>query len=404
MKKEIKIPNVGESIMEVTLTKWLKSNGDYVYSDEPIAEIESEKATFEIVAEMEGYLNIIISANNNIVKIGDLIGDISNITSKKSDIKELSDNISKEYIVNKKSNVPLKESVIDKDNSMKIAPSAKKIIDENYISIDEIKGSGKDDRINKKDVLKYINEKSNIAKKSNSSFDENDKVIPMSNLRKIISKKLVDITNKAAILTTFNEVDMSNIINIRNQYKDIFKKKYGVNLGFMSFFVKASTSALIEYPIINAKIIDNESILYNSKINISIAVSTDKGLIVPVLKDTEKMSFSDIENLIYELSNKARNAKISINDISNGTFTITNGGVFGSMLSTPIINGDQSAILGMHNIVKRPVVVNDQIVIKPIMYLALSYDHRIIDGKEAITFLSKIKKTLEDPINLLINL
>ena len=393
---EMFVPSVGESINEVTISSWLKSNGDYVELDEIIAEIDSDKATFELTAEASG--NLIIEAEEGTtLEIGKLICKI--------EIKEISKE-KKESQDQKEVLTENKSEVITKERS-ESTPVAKKIMDEKGIDPKEISGTGAGGKITKEDV---INSEQKVEASSTVDSSEvqtvgnrNQRREKMTQLRKTISKRLVSVKNETAMLTTFNEVNMEPIMNLRKKYKESFKEKYEVNLGFMSFFTKACCVALSEWPAVNALLDENE-IVYNDYCDISIAVSTPKGLVVPVIRNAESLSFDQIEKEIIRLATKARDGKLSIEEMQGGTFTITNGGIFGSMMSTPIINSPQSAILGMHNIVKRPMVVNDEIKIKPMMYLALSYDHRIIDGRESVSFLVRVKELLEDPSRLMLKI
>ena len=393
---EMFVPSVGESINEVTISSWLKSNGDYVELDEIIAEIDSDKATFELTAEASG--NLIIEAEEGTtLEIGKLICKI--------EIKEISKE-KKESQDQKEVLTENKSEIITKERS-ESTPVAKKIMDEKGIDPKEISGTGAGGKITKEDV---INSEQKVEASSTADSSEvqtvgnrNQRREKMTQLRKTISKRLVSVKNETAMLTTFNEVNMEPIMNLRKKYKESFKEKYEVNLGFMSFFTKACCVALSEWPAVNALLDENE-IVYNDYCDISIAVSTPKGLVVPVIRNAESLSFDQIEKEIIRLATKARDGKLSIEEMQGGTFTITNGGIFGSMMSTPIINSPQSAILGMHNIVKRPMVVNDEIKIKPMMYLALSYDHRIIDGRESVSFLVRVKELLEDPSRLMLKI
>ena len=393
---EMFVPSVGESINEVTISSWLKSNGDYVELDEIIAEIDSDKATFELTAEASG--NLIIEAEEGTtLEIGKLICKI--------EIKEISKE-KKESQDQKEVLTENKSEVITKERS-ESTPVAKKIMDEKGIDPKEISGTGAGGKITKEDV---INSEQKVEASSTADSSEvqtvgnrNQRREKMTQLRKTISKRLVSVKNETAMLTTFNEVNMEPIMNLRKKYKESFKEKYEVNLGFMSFFTKACCVALSEWPAVNALLDENE-IVYNDYCDISIAVSTPKGLVVPVIRNAESLSFDQIEKEIIRLATKARDGKLSIEEMQGGTFTITNGGIFGSMMSTPIINSPQSAILGMHNIVKRTMVVNDEIKIKPMMYLALSYDHRIIDGRESVSFLVRVKELLEDPSRLMLKI
>tara|TARA_B100000676_G_C18086637_1_gene855622 strand:+ start:3473 stop:4678 length:1206 start_codon:yes stop_codon:yes gene_type:complete len=393
---EMFVPSVGESINEVTISSWLKSNGDYVELDEIIAEIDSDKATFELTAEATG--NLMIEAEEGTtLEIGKLICKI--------EIKEISKE-NKESQDQKEVLTENKSEVITKERS-ESTPVAKKIMDEKGIDPKEISGTGAGGKITKEDV---INSEQKVEASTTADSSEvqtvgnrNQRREKMTQLRKTISKRLVSVKNETAMLTTFNEVNMEPIMNLRKKYKESFKEKYEVNLGFMSFFTKACCIALSDWPAVNALLDENE-IVYNDYCDISIAVSTPKGLVVPVIRNAESLSFDQIEKEIIRLATKARDGKLSIEEMQGGTFTITNGGIFGSMMSTPIINSPQSAILGMHNIVKRPMVVNDEIKIKPMMYLALSYDHRIIDGRESVSFLVRVKELLEDPSRLMLKI
>lgn len=397
---EIKIPPVGESISEVTLSRWIKSDGDYVEMDEIIAELESDKATFELTAEQAGVLKIVIPEGETI-SIGTTVCKIDTTAKAVSKAAKIS-TVDVEEVVTPTSS---KENYATGHPS----PAAAKILAEKNIDPAQVKGTGKDGRITKEDAESA---KASIpASKPASAVvtsvpvalpgSRNVRKEKMSSLRKTVAKRLVTVKNETAMLTTFNEVDMQPIMDIRAKYKDKFKEKYGVGLGFMSFFTKAVCEALKEFPAVNAQI-NGEEILYSEFADISIAVSAPKGLVVPVIRNAESLSLAGIEKAVAELALKARDNKLTIEEMTGGTFTITNGGVFGSMMSTPIINAPQSAILGMHNIVERPVAVNGQVVIRPMMYVALSYDHRIIDGRESVGFLVKVKQYLEDPQRLLL--
>ncbi|MCC6721422.1 MAG: 2-oxoglutarate dehydrogenase complex dihydrolipoyllysine-residue succinyltransferase [Bacteroidia bacterium] len=390
MNVEIKIPSLGESISEVTISKWLKNNGDYVNIDEPIAELESEKATVELNATSAGKLQIKVEAGTEI-KIGEIAALIDTDFKAPQSIKISEVTIDESEQLKSKSESSYKVGVA--------SPSASKIIKEKNIDTTVIAGTGKDGRITKQDVIS-IKKTINVKKSEDSNFKvENSRiqrVEKMSNLRKTLSKRLVSAKNETAMLTTFNEVNMKPIMDLRNRYKDKFKEKHGVGLGFMSFFTRACVLSLQKFPAVNSYI-DGENFIFNDYCDISIAVSGPRGLVVPVVRNAENMDLWDIEKNILTLAAKARENKLSIEEMTGGTFTISNGGVFGSMLSTPIINPPQSAILGMHNIVERPIAENGQIVIRPIMYVALSYDHRVIDGKESVGFLLNIKTLLENP-------
>jgi 2-oxoglutarate dehydrogenase E2 component (dihydrolipoamide succinyltransferase) len=388
MAIDIKVPTVGESINEVTLVKWLKKDGEYASRDEVIAELESEKATFELNAEQAGAVKI-IAAEGDTLKIGDIVCSIDTdaIDNRQSATGNEQKAAPKPEIQNPKSEVETKAT-----------PVAAAIIADKKVDVKTVTATGSNGKIVKQDVLEAL---SNPGRKPGvAMFGRNDRPEKMSNLRKTISRRLVEAKNTTAMLTTFNEVDMSAIMEIRTKYKDKFKELHSANLGFMSFFTKACTYALLEWPSVNAYI-DGENIIYHDYCDVSIAVSAPKGLVVPVIRNAESLSMAEIEKKVMELATKAKDNKLTIEEMTGGTFTITNGGIFGSMMSTPIINIPQSAILGMHNILQRPMAVNGQVVIKPMMYLALSYDHRIIDGRESVSFLVRIKELLENPALLL---
>ena len=388
---EIKIPTVGESITEVTLVKWLKKDGEWVERDELIAELESEKATFEINAEQAGLLKTIANEGDNL-KIGDIACQIDDKAIRPEAIVAP---VKKEL---KPAAQPVMASAQTTSSDVKASPVAAAIIADKKVDTSVIHASGSGGKILKNDVLEAL--ASPGRKPGLALFTRNERREKMSNLRKTISRRLVEAKNTTAMLTTFNEVDMSRIMEIRTKYKDKFKELHGVGLGFMSFFTKSCAFALQEWPSVNAYI-DTEEIIYHDFCDISIAVSAPKGLVVPVIRNAESMSMAGIEKKVVELAGKARDNKLSLEEMQGGTFTITNGGVFGSLMSTPIINIPQSAILGMHKIEERAVVVNGQIVVRPMMYLALSYDHRIIDGRESVGFLVRVKELLENPELLL---
>ncbi len=400
MVLEIKIPPVGESIAEVTLSRWIKSDGDFVEMDEVIAELESDKATFELTAEQSGVLKT-ITPEAETIPIGTIVCTIDTASAKPAKKSSSVSTVDVEEVVTPTS---------EKENYAKghPSPAASKILSEKDIDPAQVKGTGKDGRITKEDASS-AKSSSPVAKSTSPAApvntakagERNIRKEKMSSLRKTVAKRLVAVKNETAMLTTFNEVDMQPIMDIRAKYKDKFKEKYGVGLGFMSFFTKAVCEALKEFPAVNAQI-SGEEILYSDFADISIAVSAPKGLVVPVIRNAESLSLAGIEKAVAELALKARDNKLTIEEMTGGTFTITNGGVFGSMMSTPIINAPQSAILGMHNIVERPVAINGQVVIRPMMYVALSYDHRIIDGRESVGFLVKVKQYLEDPQRLLL--
>lgn len=410
---ELKVPSPGESITEVIIARWVKQTGDVVEKDEVLAEIDSDKATLTLNAEEAGKIEV-LAAEGDTVKVGQVVVKID--TSVKPEPKkeapvtsaaETKAEPKKQAEESKKETAPVKQeaSAGGKQSyaSGTPSPAASKIMAENNIAANQLNGSGKDGRITKQDVLAALSNGLPTAAKvlSNSWQGGRDRErSKMTSLRKTVAKRLVSVKNETAMLTTFNEVDMSEIYAIRAKYKDKFKEVYGTNIGFMSFFTKAVTEALYHFPAVNA-MIDGEEIVYNKYCDIGIAVSAPKGLMVPVLRNAELMSLAQIEAGIKDLAVRARDGKLGIPDMEGGTFTITNGGVFGSMMSTPIINPPQSAILGMHNVVERPMAVNGQVVIRPMMYVALSYDHRIIDGRESVGFLVKVKEMLENPSRML---
>jgi 2-oxoglutarate dehydrogenase E2 component (dihydrolipoamide succinyltransferase) len=401
---ELKVPSPGESVTEVTIARWLKQNGDVVEKDEVVAEIDSDKATLTLNAEEAGKLEILVPEGES-VKVNSVVAKIDTsvkptITTKTEAKQEKQEKVS-ELKQEQKTSV----SVESKTSQNEPSPAAKKIIAEQNIDLSQIQGTGKNGRITKQDVLKYISSGFPKAQESISNYWTGSRETErqkMSSLRKAISKRLVSVKNQTAMLTTFNEVDMSAVYELRNKYKDKFKEKHNVSLGFMSFFTKAVCEALYHFPAVNA-MIDGDEIVYHKYCDIGIAVSTPKGLMVPIIRNAETMSLAEIELKIKELATKAREGKLTIPEMEGGTFTITNGGVFGSMLSTPIINPPQSAILGMHNVVERPVAIKGKVEIRPIMYVALSYDHRIIDGRESVGFLYKVKELIENPVRLIFN-
>ncbi len=386
---DIKVPTVGESISEVTLLKWTKNEGDYVERDEVIAELESEKATFEVNAEKAGILTR-VAVEGNALLIGDIIAKIDETAAKPA--------MAPENIVS--TTVQHESAVKSVSNDIKATPVASAIIADKKINPSTITASGAGGKILKHDVLDAITHPGKKAFEGQDLLSRNTRQEKMSSLRKTISRRLVESKNTTAMLTTFNEVDMTRIMEVRKQYKDTFKESHGVNLGFMSFFAKACAIALGEWPTVNAYI-DGDQILYHDYADISIAVSTPRGLTVPVIRNVESLSMADIEKRVVVLAGKARDSKLTADDLTGGTFTITNGGVFGSLMSTPIINIPQSAILGMHKIQERPMAINGQVVVRSMMYLALSYDHRIIDGRESVSFLVRVKELLENPELLL---
>lgn len=402
---ELKVPSPGESITEVIIARWIKQSGDVVEKDEVLAEIDSDKATLTLNAEEAGKIEI-LAVEGDTVKVGQVVVKID--TSVQPEAKAAKPEAAPAKAEAKKEE-PKKESpavaapAAASYASGTPSPAAAKIMAENNVKSGQINGTGRDGRITKQDVINALSNgfPSAAAAASNSWQGGRDKEkVKMTNLRKTVARRLVAVKNETAMLTTFNEIDMSGIYAIRAKYKDKFKEVHGSNVGFMSFFTKAVTEALYHFPAVNAQI-DGEEIIYNKYCDIGIAVSAPKGLMVPVLRNAEQMSLAQIEGGIKELAVKARDGKLTIADMEGGTFTITNGGVFGSMMSTPIINPPQSAILGMHNVVERPVAVNGQVVIRPMMYVALSYDHRIIDGRESVGFLVKVKEMLENPSRML---
>lgn len=394
---DIKVPAVGESISEVTLVKWLKKNGEYVERDEIIAELESEKATFEINAEKSGVLTL-VAKEGDVLKIGDTAATIDDAAAAPAAGSAPVAAPAPAPEKKKETVTPAPPPPPAASTNVKATPVASAIIADKKIEPATITPSGIGGKIVKDDVLAALEQPG--RKPGTTLFGRNDKREKMSNLRRTVSRRLVEAKNTTAMLTTFNEVDMSPIMEIRAKYKDKFKEAHGVNLGFMSFFTKACCYALQEWPAVNAYI-DGDQIVYHEYCDISIAVSAPKGLVVPVIRNAESLSMAEIEKKVMELAGKARDNKLSIEEMTGGTFTITNGGVFGSLMSTPIINIPQSAILGMHKIQERPVAVNGQVVIKPMMYVALSYDHRIIDGRESVSFLVRVKELLENPELLL---
>ena len=399
MSVELIVPTLGESITEATVSKWLKKIGESFEVDEPLVEIETDKITVEVPAPSAGVLSEIKVKEGKDVNIGGVLGIIGEIeaTTQSKEKKQLpEEEVSKE---NKETKIVLNNQN-NLTNDPKLSPSVKKILEENNLDSGKIKSSREDGRLTKADVLEHLK---NPSKNNNKSSMEREEIVPLSKIRRTIATRLKEAQNTAAILTTFNEIDMSEIINVREAKKEDFMKRYDVKLGFMSFFVKASVMALKEFSAVNAEIRD-DNIIYKNHYDIGIAVGTEKGLVVPVLKNADKMTFGDIEKQIVELSSKAKKGTLTMDDLSGGTFTISNGGVYGSMLSTPIINHPQSGILGMHNISKRAVVVDDEIVIRPMMYLAFSYDHRIIDGKESVGFLVKVKELLENPSSIILGI
>ena len=433
MSEKIVVPVLGESITEATVSKWLKNEGETVEADEPIVELETDKVNLEVPSPISGVLSEINSKDGAVVEVGALLGSVSENgsgTVKKEVIKKIEPTATPENnVVNLE--VPKKEPKIfeekkdqespeeepliltkeveekeevkleSESENQTLSPAVRKIVAEKKIDINAVKGTGKDGRILKGDLISLMGAQPQPSERK-AQYGPEEK-IRMTRLRQTIAKRLKQAQENAALLTTFNEVDMSSIMEMRKENQEDFQSRYGIKLGFMSFFVKACIVALKSFPAVNAEI-DGEDIIYKNYYNISFAVGTEKGLVVPVLKNADELSFADIEKNIKEISEKARDGKLTIEDLQGGTFTISNGGVYGSMLSTPILNLPQSGVLGMHNIVERPVVVDGEIKIRPIMYLALSYDHRIIDGKESVSFLKMIKENLEDPRRLFLDI
>ena len=430
MSEKIVVPVLGESISEATVSKWLKTEGDKVEVDEPVVELETDKVNLEVPSPVNGILSEIISKNGAIVEVGALLGSISVDTTdlvEKEKIQKTETTIKENNVVNLElqkdepqvfekesmNNTFTEEPLVltneiqeenkseSKKNNQSLSPAVRKIVAENKIDIQSIDGSGKDGRILKGDLLSLMGVQPQPSqRKAKYGLEEK---IRMTRLRQTIAKRLKQAQENAALLTTFNEVDMSGIIEMRKENQEDFQNRYGIKLGFMSFFVKACIVALKSFPVVNAEI-DGEDIIYKNYYNISFAVGTEKGLVVPVLKNADELSFADIEKKIKVISEKAKDGKLTIEDLQGGTFTISNGGVYGSMLSTPILNLPQSGVLGMHNIVERPIVVDGEIKVRPVMYLALSYDHRIIDGKESVSFLKMVKENLEQPRRLFLDI
>ncbi len=416
MATEIKVPSLGESVVEATVAKWYKNLGDTVAVDEPLVELETDKVTLEVPSPCGGQLKNISAKEGETVEVGALLGQIAEgvvdntVSEKNAETKDQNPENRPQETQQAPTQVNnLEIDKVDTDtkkvvtNVEKLSPAVRKIVTEQKIDLSNIESKRSDGRITKGDLINNVNDSQSRTENNESilSNAELRKEVPMSRLRQTIAKRLKDAQNNAAILTTFNEVDMFQLIETRNEYKESFETKYGVKLGFMSFFVKACVTALKEIPDVNAEIQDN-NIIYKNFYNIGVAVGTDQGLVVPVVRDADKKSIIEIEKEIFDLGNKARSGKLSITDMQEGTFTVSNGGVYGSLMSTPILNPPQSGVLGMHKIEKRPIVIDDEISIRPMMYLALSYDHRIIDGKAAVTFLVRVKEGLEDPRRLLL--
>ena len=428
MSEKILVPVLGESITEATVSKWLKNEGDVVEADEPIVELETDKVNLEVPSPVSGVLSKINSKDGSIVEVGSLLGSVSDNgldVSNTEKLEKIKPNIEENNIIKletqktepqifeePEAKVEEKPLVLTKEIKDKkstenlktkniLSPAVRKIVSEKKIDINSIKGSGKDGRVLKGDLLNLMGASPQPSERK-IKYGQEER-IKMTRLRQTIAKRLKQAQENAALLTTFNEVDMTNIMEMRKENQEDFQTKYGIKLGFMSFFVKACIVSLKNFPAVNAEI-EGDTIIYKNYYNISFAVGTDKGLVVPVLKNADELSFADIEKNIKEISEKARDGKLTIEDLQGGTFTISNGGVYGSMLSTPILNLPQSGVLGMHNIVDRPTAVDGEIKIRPIMYLALSYDHRIIDGKESVSFLKMIKENLEDPRRLFLDI
>ena len=433
MAEKITVPTLGESVTEATVSKWLKSQGEEVTADEPLVELETDKVNVEVPSPTSGVLGTIAVKEGETVNVGSLLGTINGSTTTDHDIKEVNNYtppekenkikelkiFEEEKILKPKKSKKVKnnevklenetplildqvhEEKITKKEVKQVSPAARKMAEETKVDLSQVQGTGKNGVVLKEDIMSLMGSKPAPAERKIKHGPEER--VKMTRLRLTIAKRLKEAQENAAMLTTFNEVDMSEVMSMRNKYKEEFQNSYGVKLGFMSFFVKACVIGLKNYPAINAEI-QGEEIVYKNYYNISIAVGTDRGLVVPVLRETDEMSFADIEKNIGNLGQKAKDGKITIEDLQGGTFTITNGGIYGSMLSTPILNPPQSAVLGMHNIVQRPIVVDGKVEIRPIMYLALSYDHRIIDGKEAVSFLKIVKESLEQPQRLFLNI
>ena len=423
MSEKILVPVLGESIVEATVSKWLKNEGDIVEADEPIVELETDKVNLEVPSPAAGILDKINSKDGSIVEVGSTLGSISvnGASSKKKEVEEpksIEPKVEEVEIQTLKPKIEQAEMQVTEDENFEeplvltnqiegtkknqnLSPAVRKIVSDNKIDIKTVKGSGKDGRILKGDLINLMGVNPPPSERKIKHGQEER--IKMTRLRQTIAKRLKQAQENAALLTTFNEVDMTNVMEMRKENQEDFQTRYGIKLGFMSFFVKACVVALKNFPSVNAEI-EGDEIIYKNYYNISFAVGTDKGLVVPVLKNADELSFAEIEKNIKQISEKARDGKLAIEDLQGGTFTISNGGIYGSMLSTPILNLPQSGVLGMHNIVDRPAVINGEIKIRPIMFLALSYDHRIIDGKESVSFLKMIKENLEDPRRLFLDI
>ena len=404
---DVRVPTLGESVTEATVATWFKQPGDKINMDEMLCELETDKVTVEVPSPVAGVMGEIVAQEGSVVNMNALLTTISEGSIEKSE--------NKKKLATKKDNNVFEPNTgaksINQNPNIENAPSAKKLMAENKISADAIEGSGKDGRIMKNDVLKAVQsiaiettEKSSIARAPSSVEDaDREERVKMTRLRQTIAKRLKDSQNTAAMLTTYNEVDMTEVMSLRNEFKELFEKKHGTKLGFMSFFTKACCHALNEVPEVNAEI-DGTDVIYKNYVHMGIAAGTPTGLVVPVIRNADSMSFAEIEKSISEKGKRARDGKLSIDEMQGGTFTISNGGVYGSLMSSPILNPPQSGILGMHKIQDRPMAINGEVVIRPMMYLALSYDHRIVDGKGAVTFLVRVKEALEDPRRLLMDL
>jgi len=404
---DVRVPTLGESVTEATVATWFKQPGDKINMDEMLCELETDKVTVEVPSPVAGVMGEIVAQEGSVVNMDALLTTISEGSIDKSE--------NKKKLATKKDNDVFEPNTgaksINQNPNIENAPSAKKLMAENKISADAIEGSGKDGRIMKNDVLKAVQsiaiettEKSSISRAPSSVEDaDREERVKMTRLRQTIAKRLKDSQNTAAMLTTYNEVDMTEVMSLRNEFKELFEKKHGTKLGFMSFFTKACCHALNEVPEVNAEI-DGTDVIYKNYVHMGIAAGTPTGLVVPVIRNADSMSFAEIEKSISEKGKRARDGKLSIDEMQGGTFTISNGGVYGSLMSSPILNPPQSGILGMHKIQDRPMAINGEVVIRPMMYLALSYDHRIVDGKGAVTFLVRVKEALEDPRRLLMDL
>ena len=410
MTIEIKVPSLGESVVEATVAKWYKKEGDAVALDEPLLELETDKVTLEVPAPSNGRIEKIGASEGSTVEVGAILGLIDENASAQDQVKKPKsvskepESIPEEKITKQVNTISRPEITIQNEvlDIPKLSPAVRKISAEKNIDINNLVSSREDGRITKADVLNTQNvEKLDTKQQLTKESDEKEERVPMSRLRQTIAKRLKDAQNNAAMLTTFNEVDMGELIKTRNDHKAEFEKKYGIKLGFMSFFVKACITALRDIPEVNAEI-EETDVIYKNFYNIGVAVGTDQGLVVPVVKNADQKSLVEIEKEIYQLGQKARSGQLSIDEMQGGTFTISNGGVYGSLMSTPILNPPQSGILGMHKIEERPIVISGEIVARPMMYLALSYDHRIVDGKGAVTFLVRVKESLEDPSRILL--